>query len=196
MKIAIARGLTMTTLEGMTWTVADLELFPEDGKRYEIINGELFVSRAPHWKHQEVSGNVYALLQSWSRETGSGRSAIAPGIIFSATDSVIPDVVWASSQRLEECLDESGHLNEAPELVVEVLSRGSKDQKRDLEFKLKLYSTQGVQEYWVVDYHQKQIKVYRRQEAILKLAVTLFTGDTLTTPLLPEFSCNIEEIFT
>jgi Uma2 family endonuclease len=65
-----------------------------------------------------------------------------------------------------------------------VLSQGSKNQKRDLEFKLKLYSTQGVQEYWVVDYHQQQIKVYRRQEATLKLAVTLFTGDTLTTPLL------------
>ena len=68
----------MTTRDRVHWSVTDLELFPEDGKRYEIINGELFVTRAPHWKHQEVSGNVYAALQSWSRKTGLGRSAIAP----------------------------------------------------------------------------------------------------------------------
>ena len=94
----------MTTSDRVLWSIADLELFPEDGKRYEIIDGELFVTRVPHWKHQEVTGNVYAVLQSWSRKTGLGRSAIAPGIIFSATDSVITDVVWASNQRLEECL--------------------------------------------------------------------------------------------
>ena len=70
----------MITSEGICWSVADLELFPEDGKRYEIIDGELFVTRAPHWKHQEVSGNVYAVLQSWSRKTGLGRSAVTPGI--------------------------------------------------------------------------------------------------------------------
>jgi Uma2 family endonuclease len=92
--------------------------------------------------------------------------AIALGIIFSATDSVIPDVVWASNQRLEECLDQSGHLTDAPELVVEVLSKGVKDKQRDLELKRKLYSTQGVQEYWILDYQQQQIKVYRRKQAV------------------------------
>lgn len=185
----------MTTGDLVRWTIADLELFPEDGKRYEIISGELFVTRAPHWKHQEVTGNVYAVLQSWSRKTGFGRSAIAPGIIFSATDNVIPDVVWASNQRLEECLDESGHLTDAPELVVEVLSKGVKDQQRDLELKRKLYSTQGVQEYWILDYQQQQIKVYRREQAVLKLTVILFVEDTLTSPLLPEFSCLVRDLF-
>lgn len=90
----------MITSEQVRWTVADLELFPEDGKRYEIIDGKLIVTTAPHWKHQEVAGNIYAKLQTWSRQTGKGRSAIALGIIFSETDSVIPDVVWASNQRL------------------------------------------------------------------------------------------------
>ena len=185
----------MATSERVRWTVTDLELFPEDGKRYEIINGELFVTRAPHWKHQEVSGNVYAVLKDWSRKTGLGRSAVAPGIIFSATDSVIPDVVWASNQRLEECLDESGHLTDAPELVVEVLSKGVKDKQRDLELKRKLYSIQGVQEYWILDYQQQQIRVYQREQAVLQLAVTLFAEDTLTSPLLPEFSCIVRELF-
>lgn len=92
--------MPMITTETVRWTVGDLELFPEDGKQYEIIDGELIATRAPHWQHQEVTGNAYAQLQAWSRQTSLGRAAIAPGIIFSTTDSVIPDVVWASHQRL------------------------------------------------------------------------------------------------
>ena len=91
---------------------------------------------------------------------------------------MIPDVVWASNQRLEKCLDESGHLTDAPELVVEVLSKGSKNRQRDLELKLKLYSMRGVQEYWILDYHKQEIQVYRREQAILELVVTLFVQDT------------------
>ncbi|NET56935.1 MAG: Uma2 family endonuclease [Symploca sp. SIO2E6] len=183
------------TTKAVPWTIADLELFPEDEKRYEIIDGELFVTRAPHWKHQEVTGNVCSQLQNWSRQTGLGRAAIAPGIIFSATDSVIPDVVWASNQRLEECLDESGHLTDAPELVVEILSKSKKDRQRDLELKLKLYSTQGVQEYWICDRYKQEVKVYRREQGFLKLVATLFAQDTLITPLLPGFSCLVGELF-
>ncbi|ACK73457.1 protein of unknown function DUF820 [Gloeothece citriformis PCC 7424] len=186
----------MIRTEQVRWTVTDVDLFPEDGKRYEIIDGELLVTRAAHWKHQEVSGNVYSLLQAWSRQTKLGRAAIAPGIIFSTTDSVIPDVVWASNQRLEECLDESGHLTDAPELVVEGLSKSNKDRQRDYQLKLKLYSSQGVQEYWILERQKQEIKVYRRDRGILKLAVTLFRGDTLTSDLLPGFSCLVEEFFS
>ncbi|NES23223.1 MAG: Uma2 family endonuclease [Symploca sp. SIO3E6] len=185
----------MTTTKTVRWTIADLKLFPENEKCYEIIDGELFVTRAPHWKHQEVTGNAYAQLQNWSRQTGLGRAAIAPGVIFSETDSVIPDVVWASNQRLEECLDESGHLTDAPELVVEVLSKSKKDRQRDLELKLKLYSTEGVQEYWICDRNKQEVKVYRREQAYLKLVATLFAQDTLITPLLPGFSCLVGDIF-
>lgn len=79
---------------------------------------------------------------------------------------MIPDVVWASNQCLEECLDQSGHLTDSPELVVEVLSKGAKDKQRDLELKRKLYPTQGVQEYWILYHQQQQIKVYRRKQAV------------------------------
>lgn len=185
----------MISPDQLRWNVADLELFPQDGKRYEIVDGELFVTRAPHWKHQEVTGNVYAKLQAWSRQTGLGRAAIAPGIIFTPTDSVIPDVVWASNQRLKDSLDESGHLTDAPELVVEVLSKSNKDRQRDFELKLKLYSTQGVQEYWILERSKLEIKVYGRENAVLKLAMTLFKQDTLTSVLLPGFSCVVEELF-
>jgi len=53
--------------EKVRWTTADLELFPDDGKRYEIIDGKLFVTRAPHWRHQNVADNVCAELKNWSR---------------------------------------------------------------------------------------------------------------------------------
>ena len=133
------------------WTIADLELFPDNGNRYEIIDGELFVTRAPHWKHQKACARIIIALGLWSQNTGLGEVVPAPGVIFSDTDAVIPDVVWASNDRLSVLLDEAGHLTAAPELVVEVLSSGSENEKRDRELKLKLYSARGVREYWIVD---------------------------------------------
>lgn len=79
---------------------ADLELLPDNGNRYEIIDGELFVSRAPHWSHQEVCGIIFAALDAWSQSTARGRVTIAPGLIFTDADNVIPDVVWASNDEL------------------------------------------------------------------------------------------------
>lgn len=179
--------------ETVRWTTADLELFPNDGKRYEIINGELFVTIAPHWKHQNIADNVCTELKIWSRETGLGDAATTPGIIFSDADNVIPDVVWAIKECLAELLDEAGHLTGAPELVVEVLSLG--EERRDRELKLKLYSIQGVREYWIFDRQQRKIEVYRREDAVLKLAATFFSEDNLTSPLLPGFSCPVKHFF-
>jgi Uma2 family endonuclease len=183
------------TYEGVRWTTADLELLPNNGNRYEIIDGELFVTRAPHWQHQEVSDNICTELKLWSRLTGLGKAATTPGIIFTDADNVIPDVVWVSNQRLATLLDDEGHLTGAPELVVEVLSAGAEGERRDKEVKLKLYSSRGVQEYWIVDWRLQQIEVYRREKATLVLAVTLFASDEITSPLLPGFSCTVGRLF-
>jgi Uma2 family endonuclease len=177
------------------WTTADLELFPDNGNRYEIIDGELFVTRAPHWNHQQTCVRISTALDNWSQATKLGRVATAPGIIFSDTDAVIPDVVWASHERLGVLLDEAGHLTAAPELVVEVLSAGSENEKRDRELKLKLYSTRGVREYWIIDWRKQQVEVYRREQATLNLVATLMSGDELNSPLLPNFSCAIAQLF-
>lgn len=177
------------------WTTADLELFPDDGKRYEIIDGELIVTRAPRWSHQEVTGRIFAALDNWCQDTELGRAAINPGIIFTDEDNVIPDVVWASNERLEVLMDEAEHLTGAPELVVEVLSPGKKDEQRDRQLKLKLYSQQGVQEYWIVDKNLRQVQVYRRDNALLTLVVTLQVADSLTSPLLPDFACPLGRVF-
>ena len=190
--------MTVTTeaaIAKVRWTSSDLELFPDDDTRYEIIDGELLVTRAPHWNHQTAIDNVCFALKSWSRLTKLGVIATTPGIIFSDSDNVIPDLVWIAQERFEGILDDQGHLTAAPDLVVEVLSAGSGQERRDRELKLKLYSVQGVREYWIVDWRRKSIQVYRRENAALVLVATLFENESITSPLLPDFVCQLAEIF-
>lgn len=182
--------------ERVRWTTSDLELLTTDEwKRYEIIDGELFVTRAPHWEHQGASGNIYLELQLWSRTTGLGEARPTPGIIFTDADNVIPDVVWISRERVPQLLDEDGHLTGAPELIVEVLSPGVNNERRDREAKLKLYSLKGVQEYWIADWRLQQVEVYRREATQLKLVATLLSNDEITSPLLPGFRVQIQHFF-
>lgn len=185
-----------TTTNSVRWTISDLAIFEGDRiNRYEIVDGELFVTRAPAWKHQEVCINVGTVLKLWSDASGLGKAAINPGIIFSESDNVIPDVVWASNDRLEQLLDEAGHLTAAPELVVEVLSPGATNERRDRESKLKLYSVQGVHEYWLVNLKEQTVEIYRRENAALKLRATLYREDTLTSSILPGFGCVVSSFF-
>ncbi len=179
----------------LLWTSADLELMPDNGNRYEIINGELFVTRAPHWKHQTTCGRFFTALDMWSIATKSGKTAMGAGVIFGDKDDVIPDVVWVIKEKYEILIDQAGHLLGAPDLAIEVLSAGMENERRDREVKLKLYSSRGVLEYWIADWRAKQIQVYRRENGVLKLAMTLFESDTLTSPLLPDFSCQLSQIF-
>jgi Uma2 family endonuclease len=187
--------MSQTAADRVRWTTADLELLPDNGNRYEIINGELFVTRAPHWKHQRIADKICAALNTWSEETDWGEAATGAGVIFSDADNVIPDVVWVSQARLALILDAQGHLIAAPELVVEVVSSGEANERRDRQVKLKLYSVQGVQEYWIVDRDLEQIQVYRREQAMLTLTATLLKNDSLTTPLLPGFCYPIARWF-
>ena len=185
-----------TTTNPVHWTISDLAIFEGDRKnRYEIIDGELFVTRAPDWKHQAVCINVGTVLKLWSEQSGLGEAAVNPGIVFSESDNVIPDVVWASHERLERLLDDAGHLTAAPELVVEVLSPGKANEQRDREAKLKLYSVRGVLEYWIVNFKEQSVEVYRRDQAVLKLAAILYRQDDLTSPTLPGFSCLVSRLF-
>lgn len=189
--------MLQTQTEPIKFTIFDIEALASqnDEKKYEIIDGELFMTRAPHIAHQDASGNVYFALQGWSKTVGTGKAFLTPGIVFSQIDSVIPDVIWISHGRLAILLDESGHLTGAPELIVEVLSPGTRNEMRDREAKLKLYSTRGVQEYWIVNYLLKTVEVYRRDQAQLKLIVTLQENDVITSPFLPGFSSQVRQFF-
>jgi Uma2 family endonuclease len=177
------------------WRSADFDVLPDDGKRYEIIDGELYVSPQTGYHHQYACSQLNIALGVWSNQTNVGVTLQAPGVIFADDDDVAPDVVWISHERLATALDQAGHLHMAPEQVVEVLSPGSANERRDREVKLKLYSRRGVLEYWIVDWQQRKVEVYRRQEQALSLIATLYATDTLTSPMLPGFACPVTQLF-
>lgn len=184
---------TITTL--LRWTSKDLESLPDNGKRYEIVDGELYVSQQPHWYHQYICSEILARICEQNKSTEAGFVTCAPGLIFDDDDDVAPDLVWISNSRLAAALEPDGKLHAAPELVVEVLSPGLINDRRDREAKLKLYSRRGVIEYWIVDWRLRQIELYRRENAQLHLVATLHEGDTLESPLLPQFSLSVADLF-
>jgi Uma2 family endonuclease len=185
-----------TPLTKMRWTSADIELLPEDGKQYEIIDGELFMSRQPDWHHQRACLRAALLLEIWNEQNGNGKVNFAPGVIFADDADVAPDVVWISNERLAVALEKDGKLHYAPELVIEVLSFTGNNERRDREAKLKLYSRREVLEYWLLDWRKKEVEIYRRKRGKLAPTATLTAKDTVTTPLLKGFSCKVADLFS
>ena len=175
---------------------SDLEAFPDDGQRYEIIGGELHVSKQPHFNHQRVCSRLVYKLQQWVEQGGNGQVVVAPGIIFAEDDDVAPDLVWISAGRMANTLEPDGKLHGAPELIVEVLSPGAVNEKRDREAKLLLYSRRGVYEYWIADWRRRRIEVFRRKKGRLALVDTLDESGALTSPLLPSFECPVASVFS
>jgi Uma2 family endonuclease len=178
------------------WKSSDLDQFPDDdGKRYEIIDGELHVSKTPSYGHQIVGGRVFSALDSWSLGPGSGVAIPTPGLIFADDQDVVPDAVWISAERYTSAIDQAGHLRVAPELVVEVLSPGSSNERRDRELKRSLYSRRGVSEYWIIDWLRPEVQVYRLVETVLQLEGTFREEDVVTSPLLPGFRLPVADLF-
>jgi Uma2 family endonuclease len=180
----------------LRFTIRDVELLAEDGKRYEIIDGELYVSTPPHWRHQRASFQFSQALDTWSEATEAGFTIEAPGVIFADDEAVAPDVVWISRERIDLVIGEDGKLHLAPDLVVEILSPGAMNEERDRDAKLKLYSRRGVREYWIADWRDVSVQIYRRENAPLHLVATLAGDDLLTTPMLPGFSASVRSLLT
>lgn len=150
--------------EPKRYTLVDLQdvVQPWDDTRYEIIDGELLVSSQPSLEHQYVSGTVAVDLSIWNKESGRGIVLPAPGLIFADDDNAAPDVVWLSWERLRAVREADGKLHGPPELVVEVLSPGNDNERRDRDVKLRLYSRRSVDGYWIFDCQQRRAEVYRR----------------------------------
>jgi Uma2 family endonuclease len=177
------------------YTSADLLAFPDnDGKRYEIIAGDLHVSKQPHAYHQLVCFQLGFELRRMD-SPGAGRVLTAPGLIFAEDDDVVPDVVWIRESRLAIALQPDGKLHSAPELVAEVLSPGATNERRDREAKLDIYSRHSVAEYWIVDWRRQRIEVFRGQGDRLMPAAIFEASDALTSPLFPGRSGRASEVF-
>ena len=185
----------MTKQIGPLLTVADLTLMPDDGNRYELIEGEILVSRAPSLKHQQIAGNLVADLTIYLRQNPIGAVWATPGVIFTQFSGVIPDIVFVRKERLAEIVV-SERLAGAPDLVIEIVSPGADNARRDRVAKRQLYGRHGVQEYWIVDPENGTVEVYRLQQQLLDLVVILMAQDEITSPLLPGFSCLVSAIFS
>jgi Uma2 family endonuclease len=133
--------------ERITWQ--DAQLMPDDGKRYEAIDGDLYVTPAPSRRHQWVSGNLERALCRLLQDPGHGWVYHAPiGVEFPETEEgAQPDIIFVSKARAEILVDEG--IRGTPDLVVEI--RSPTTAERDRTIKRKLYQRQGVAQYWIVD---------------------------------------------
>ena len=172
-----------------------MEGFTDDTQRYEIIEGELFITSMHGLAHQHVVGNVLYKLRMWDRPCRLGRAIPAPGLVLSGANAVIPDLIWISNDRLATAVNASGHLIATPELIVEVLSDLPEDRQKDYKQKLNLYSAEGVLESWIVDESRSAISLHRRKKGTLKEIGIFSMEDLLTSPLLPGFSCRAADFF-
>lgn len=182
---------TMST--AIVLTIDDLEALPDDGNRYELIDGELYVSRAPGFPHQRVVVRLVHLLETYSEDVGKGVVIGGPGVIFGKHDSVIPYVVFVRQER-RDIISNRG-LTAAPDLVVEILSPGEPNADRDRKMKLQLYSREGAGEYWIVDPEARMLALHRPVDGVLRLVALLEGEDRLTSPILPGFDIPLSSLF-
>ena len=176
-------------------TIADWDALPYDEwNRYEIIEGVLFVSCSPGLTHQTVATNLVFLIQSFLKRNPIGKVVATPGLVLSNISGVIPDVVFFRYDQ-RESIGTGERLNGPPALVIEVISPGSRNIRRDRIAKLNLYAKHGVPEYWIVDPKKLLLERYVWREAALHLIETLTSEDELTTNALPGFSCPMTEVF-
>jgi Uma2 family endonuclease len=169
------------------YTYADLLETPDDGNRYEIIDGELIVSAAPLVIHQWF---LYLLSRRFGDHVDReklGRVLFAPiDVLFSTGDTVEPDLMFIRKDRLH--IVSTAVVNGAPDILLEVLSPSTRD--RDLGIKLALYESQGVPEYWIADPEIPELILFvlggsGRYERINP------EGGVLRSRVLPDFAIDL-----
>ena len=176
-------------------TVADLDAFPDDdGNRYELIGGELFVSRAPGIPHQRVLHNLQLEFGQYLKTHPIGILVPGAGAIFSDYDAVIPDLAFVCNERWDQVVT-GEKFTGALDLVIEILSPGTQNRHRDLTAKRQLYGKYGAKEYWIIDSENQSVLIFRLREDTLD-EVESVTGDQeLSSPLLPGLQLKVSAIF-
>jgi Uma2 family endonuclease len=166
-------------------TYEDLQKFPDDLFRREIIDGELLVTPAPGRRHQRAVAALTHFLFAY-RELHGGEALPAPTDVFlSEIDVVQPDLLFVRADRVEQLGDES-NVRVAPDLVIEVSSATTRHD--DLTRKKDLYERYGVSEYWFVDLDADRVEAYRLTEGRYGQPVFFGRGDVIESPLLPDLA--------
>ena len=173
------------------FTYEDYKNTPDD-TRYELLDGELVVVPAPKEIHQRLDMDIGTPLDVFVKAGNLGRVYSAPfDIVFSDTEVVQPDLIFVSNECIHIITEDN--IRGAPDLVIEILSPSTAG--RDRTFKRTLYERHGVQEYWMVDPSARNITVLLMGEGGYDLMGIYGEGQTLTSPALPGFSLNLDDIF-
>lgn len=176
-------------------TYDDFVLFPDDGQRHELIDGEHYVTPSPNTKHQCIVGVLHGLIWGYLESHPIGQVFSAPfDVVFSVFDIVEPDLLYLSRESAAKALTPD-NVKGVPDLVVEIVSKATR--KRDETIKRQLYEQSGVSEYWLVDPKIERVRIYRNEGAQFASPVELTraAGDVLTTPMLPGLELPLARVF-
>lgn len=173
-------------------TYDDYVALPDDGQRYEIVNGELFVTPATSIRHQEIITKLLVLVGSYVSKHRLGVLLTAPtDVVLSMIDTVQPDVLFVSESRLK--LVATNNVVAIPDLIIEVVSPSS--AQRDRGEKWKLYQKYELPEHWVVDPDSKTIDFFSYFDNHLNLVETLGSGQQLRSCQIEGLVINVSEVF-
>ena len=175
-------------------TYEDYVLFPDDGMRHEILDGEHYVTASPFVRHQRISGRIYRPLSSWVEERALGEVFYASvDVVLSPHDVAVPDLFYISKERSEIITEKN--IQGAPDLIIEIISPSTR--LRDEGIKLQRYESFGIQEYWMFYPDRRTTRAYRGEGGRFRLAAELSAaaGDILRTPLLPGLEIPLAQVF-
>ncbi len=175
------------------WTVADWEALPDDGNRYEIIDGVLYMSTAPSFFHQWIIFRFHELIGFPARQQGFGYGIGAPiGLFMPGCDPVQPDYVFVRKENAD--IIRERRIIGVPDLIVEVMSPGSVNYDDDV--KKKAYAGAGVPEYALVDPRARLLKLYSLDESDTYPEPRIFNeGESMTFVCLPSIALRIGDLF-
>jgi Uma2 family endonuclease len=170
---------------------ADLERWPEDGRRYELYNGEVFEIPAPLLLHQFVLGRLYLALSAYVQAHG-GAVFVAPvDIVLTDFDVVQPDVLLFTPER-EHLLHMRQVTRHAPDLAIEILSPAT--ARNDRGRKLRLFEQHRVRECWLVDADGVSVEIYRFADGRLIPAGTARGDAPIESALLPALALRPSDL--
>ncbi len=173
-------------------TYDDYQHLPDDGNRYEIIGGELFMTPSPRTLHQIISLNIASELHVHVSKKHLGRVFEAPtDIVLSMADVVQPDIMFVAQERLHIITEKN--IIEAPDVAIEILSEST--AKRDRNEKKELYEKHGVKEYWIVDPDEKQIEQFILRNESFELKNKLQESEKLTSEVIEGFDLELIKVF-
>ncbi len=175
------------------WTAAHWEVLPDDGNRYEIIDGVLYMSTAPSAFHQYIIWQLVILLGAPAQQQGIAQGFFAPiGVFMPGCDPVQPDFVVVRKTRQNIIRDR--RIFGVPDLIIEVLSPGSREY--DEGVKLTAYATAGVPEYAVIDPAARRLRYHRLEHpGQFALPQSFNAADSLTFACLPGISLLVGSLF-